>query len=73
MHEDPQFYVEGLTAARISGDLTSWSRLFMMLISRTAERNIERIAVLRDLEREWRDATASFRSDSRFMSSSALP
>ena len=64
VHEDKQLYVEGLKAARISGDLTPWSRLFMTLISRTAERNIQRIAALRDLEREWRDATTSFRSDS---------
>jgi Fic family protein len=64
VHEDKQLYVEALKIARISGDLTSWSRLFMALISRTAERNIGRINALHDLERKWRNATTSFRSDS---------
>jgi Fic family protein len=64
VHEDKQLYVEALKTARASGDLTAWSRLFMTLISRTAERNIGRIAALHDLERKWRDATTSFRSDS---------
>ncbi len=64
VHEDKQIYVEALKIARASGDLTLWSRLFLTLIARTAERNIGRINALRDLDGIWRGATSSFRSDS---------
>lgn len=65
VHEDKQLYVEALKAARVSGDLTSWTRLLVAFISRTAGRNIGRIEGLRHVEREWCDATRSIRSDSK--------
>jgi Fic family protein len=65
VHEDKQLYVEALKSGRISGDLTAWSRLLIEFIARTAGRNIGRIEALRRFEREWRDATRSFRSDSK--------
>jgi Fic family protein len=65
VHEDKQLYVEALKAARVSADLTSWTRLMLAFMTQTANRNIERVRALADLEQEWRRATSGFRSDSQ--------
>jgi Fic family protein len=65
VHEDKQLYIEALKSARVSSDLTAWTRLMLVFLSETTNRNIERIGMLADLEQEWRRVTSGFRSDSQ--------
>jgi cell filamentation protein, protein adenylyltransferase len=64
VHEDKDLYVEALKTARISADMTAWTRLMLLFLARSAGANLDRLERLTAIEAEWRGATARFRADS---------
>jgi Fic family protein len=64
VHEDKDLYVEALKAARISADMTAWTRLMLSFLGRSAAANLDRLARLAAIEAQWRGAISAFRSDS---------
>ena len=64
VHEDKDLYVEALKAARISSDMTAWTRLMLSFLRRSAAANLDRLARLAAVEAQWRGVVAHFRSDS---------
>lgn len=64
VHEDKQLYVEALEGARLSGDMTAWTRLVLGFIHRTAAANLRRLDGLVAIDGRWRRAFASVRADS---------
>jgi Fic family protein len=64
VHEDKQLYVEALKAARLSGDMTAWTRLMLGALQRTAEANLGRIERLAQLHAGWMHSISKYRSDS---------
>jgi hypothetical protein len=54
VHRGRRVYVDGLRAARLSGDMTAWTRLMLMFLERTATANLVRLDRLAALEAEWR-------------------
>ena len=64
VHEDKDLYVEALRMARISADMTAWTRLMLAFIGRSAAANLDRLTRLRAIAAAWRGAVASFRADS---------
>jgi Fic family protein len=64
VHEDKDLYVEGLRAARISGDMGPWTGLLLSFLDRTAAANLARLTRLAAVDAEWRRIAAGFRSDS---------
>jgi len=64
VHEDKDLYVEALKAARISGDMTAWTRLMLSFLGRSAAANLDRLARLAAIEVQWRGVVSDFRSDS---------
>jgi cell filamentation protein, protein adenylyltransferase len=64
VHEDKDLYVEALKTARISADMTAWTRLMLSFLTRSAAANLERLTRLTAIAAAWRDAVARFRADS---------
>jgi len=64
VHEDKDLYVEALKTARISADMTAWTRLMLSFLQRSAAANLDRLARLAGVEAQWRGVLARFRSDS---------
>jgi Fic family protein len=64
VHEEKDLYVEALKTARISADMTAWTRLMLSFLRRSAAANLDRLARLAAVEAQWRSAVAHFRSDS---------
>lgn len=64
VHEDKDLYVEALKTARISADMTAWTRLMLSFLGRSAAANLDRLARLATIEAQWRGVVAAFRSDS---------
>jgi len=64
VHEDKDLYVEALKTARISADMTAWTRLMLSFLQRSAAANLDRLARLAGVEAQWRGVVARFRSDS---------
>ena len=64
VHEDKDLYVEALKTARISADMTAWTRLMLSFLRRSAAANLDRLARLAGVEAQWRGVVARFRSDS---------
>lgn len=64
VHEDKDLYVEALKTARISADMTAWTRLMLSLLGRSAAANLDRLTRLAAVEVQWQNAVARFRSDS---------
>lgn len=64
VHEDKELYVEALKAARISADMTAWTRLMLSFLGRSATANLDRLARLAAIEAQWRGVVSAFRSDS---------
>jgi Fic family protein len=64
VHEDKDLYVEALKTARISADMTAWTRLMLSFLGRSAAANLDRLARLATIETQWRGVIAAFRSDS---------
>src|SRR5258707_3124451 len=62
--EDKDFYVEALKTARISSDMTAWTRLMLSFLGRSAAANLDRLTRLATVEAQWRSAVAHLRSDS---------
>lgn len=63
-HEDKQLYVEALKHARITGDMTGWTRLILGFLHRSAEANLNRLDRLEEIRERWLGVTAGIRSDS---------
>jgi Fic/DOC family len=60
VHRGREVYVDALRAARLSGDMTAWTRLMLMFLERTATANLVRLERLAALRQAWRRiATAS--------------
>jgi len=64
VHEDKDLYVEALKTARISADMTAWTRLILSFLGRSAAANLDRLTRLATVEAQWRSAIVRFRSDS---------
>jgi Fic family protein len=64
VHEDKDLYVEALKTARISADMTAWTRLMLTFLTRSAAANLDRMARLTAIAAEWRGTAARFRADS---------
>jgi Fic family protein len=64
VHEDKELYVDALKAARISADMTAWTRLLLSFLERTAAANLDRLARLAAVDAQWRGIASAFRSDS---------
>jgi Fic family protein len=64
VHEDKDLYVEALKTARISADMTAWTRLMLTFIGRSAAANLDRLTRLAAVAAAWRGAVARFRADS---------
>jgi len=64
VHEDKDLYVEALKTARISSEMTAWTRLMLSFLRRSAAANLDRLARLAAVEAQWRSVVAHFRSDS---------
>ena len=43
VHEDKDLYVEALKTARMSADMTGWTRLMLAFIGRSAVANLDRL------------------------------
>jgi hypothetical protein len=64
VHRGRKVYVDGLRAARLSGDMTAWTRLMLMFLERTATANLARLDRLAALSHAWRRVTADSRPGS---------
>jgi Fic family protein len=64
VHEDKDLYVEALRTARISADMTAWTRLMLSFLTRSAVANLDRLVRLTAIAADWRGAVAGFRADS---------
>jgi len=64
VHEDKDLYVEALKTARISADMTAWTRLMVSCLGRSAAANLDRLTRLATVEAQWRSVVVHFRSDS---------
>jgi Fic family protein len=64
VHANKTVYVDALKHARRSGDFAAWTRVFLSLTARTAERNLSRLERLSALRDDWIAGTRSFRRDS---------
>ena len=54
VHRGLTVYVDALRAARLSGDMTAWTRLMLMFLERTATANLVRLERLAALAQAWR-------------------
>ena len=64
VHEDKELYVEALKASRRTGSQVPWLRVFLGLLARTADANLERLDRLAAIRAEWVDRTSGFRRNS---------
>jgi Fic family protein len=54
VHRGREVYVGGLRAARLSGDMTAWTRLMLVFLERAATGNLARLDRLAALAHAWR-------------------
>jgi Fic family protein len=64
VHRGRRVYDEALRAARLSGDMTAWTRLMLMFLERTATANLARLDRLAVLAHAWRRIAAGSRPGS---------
>jgi Fic/DOC family len=64
VHRGRKVYVDGLRAARLSGDMTAWTRLMLMFLERTATANLARLDRLAALGDAWYRIAAGSRPGS---------
>jgi len=64
VRQNKDLYIEGLKAARASGDFAPWTRTFLALAEQTARANSARLAKLAKLLADWQKVTGKFRSHS---------
>ncbi|MBF0354325.1 MAG: Fic family protein [Alphaproteobacteria bacterium] len=64
VRQNKGLYVEGLKAARSTGDFARWTRTFLALAEQTARANQNRLSKLAGLMAGWQKATAKFRAHS---------
>jgi Fic/DOC family len=64
VHRGRRVYVDGLRAARLSGDMTAWTRLMLMFLERAATANLARLDRLAALAHAWRRIAAGSRPGS---------
>jgi len=64
VHEDKELYVEALKTARMSADMTAWTRLMLSFLERSAAANLDRLVRLAAIAAQWRGIVCAFRSDS---------
>jgi hypothetical protein len=50
--------------ARVSADMTAWTRLMLAFLGRSAAANLDRLTRLTEIAAAWRGAVAGFRADS---------
>ena len=63
--DNKDVYVSALKEARITSDWTSYARIMLAFIAQTAERNIERLRQLEQIETAWKSKLQGFRKDAR--------
>jgi hypothetical protein len=54
LHENKELYIESLKDARITGDMTPFTRQMLSFVMLTARANIERMRMLEALEKDWK-------------------
>jgi Fic family protein len=64
VHCGRRVYVDGLRVARLSGNMTAWTRLMLMFLERTATINLARLDRLAAVGQAWRRITAGSRPGS---------
>jgi Fic/DOC family len=64
VHAGRKVYVDALRAARLSGDMTAWTRLMLMFLERTATANLARLDRLAAVGQTWRRIAAGSRPGS---------
>ena len=64
VHRGRMVYIDGLRAARLSGDMTAWTRLMLMFLERTATANLVRLDRLAALGKARRRIAAGSRPGS---------
>jgi Fic family protein len=64
VHAGRKVYVDGLRAARLSGDMTAWTRLMLMFLERTGAANLARLDRLAAVGQAWRRIALSSRPGS---------
>jgi Fic/DOC family len=64
VHRGLAVHVSGLRAARLSGDMTAWTRLMLMFLERTATANLVRLERLAAVVQAWRRIAANSRPGS---------
>jgi hypothetical protein len=64
VHRGRKVYVDALRAARLSGDMTAWTRLMLMFLERTATANLARLDRLAALRNAWHRIAAGSRPGS---------
>jgi Fic family protein len=63
--DNKDVYVGALKEARTTSDWTSYARIMLAFIAQTAERNIERLRQLEQIETAWKAKLRGFRKDAR--------
>lgn len=64
VHEDKELYLDGLKTARRTGSQVAWLRVFLSLVERTAQANLQRVDRLMEIRAGWIERTSSFRRNS---------
>ena len=64
VHRGQRVYVDAMRAARLSGDMTAWTRLMLAFVERTAVANLDRLARLGAVAQAWRGIAAGSRPGS---------
>jgi Fic family protein len=64
VHAGRKVYVDALRAARLSGDMTAWTRLMLVFLERTATANLARLDRLAAVGHAWRRIAAGSRPGS---------
>jgi Fic/DOC family len=64
VHLGRKVYVDALRAARLSGDVTPWTRLMLLFLERTAIANLARVDRLATVAHAWRRIAAGSRPGS---------
>jgi Fic family protein len=64
VHRGRRVYDDALRAARLSGDMTAWTRLMLVFLERTAAANLARLDRLAALAHAWRRIASASRPGS---------
>ncbi len=64
VHHNKSIYIDALKHGRRTGDMASWSRVFLSFMAQTARANLQRLERLDALLAGWQERTRTIRTDS---------